>query len=241
MLAYQDVRQRYVRSVLGEFWISLSLGISIITIGTLYGGIFGFDLGDYLPYLAAGIAGWTLISSALNEGAQAFIADYQLLLQTSLPKSLYVFRVLLRTLIVYTHNLVIVMLVCIATGLWPTWSWLAAVPNCVLVLVNIAWMSLALSIVATRYRDIPPILSNVLQILFFLTPIIWKAGQAPEHLQWINYVNPFAALVDLLRAPFLGATVSVGTYVAAVTLAVIGWALTVALYARSRHRIVYWL
>lgn len=241
MLAYQDVRQRYIRSVLGEFWISLSLGISILAIGTLYGGLFGFSMAGYLPYLAAGVAGWTFISASLVEGAQAFIADYVLLLQSSLPKSIYVYRVVLRSSIVFAHNVIIVILTCLVFGSVPGWSLFALVPNFLLVAVNVAWMALFLAIVATRFRDIPPILTNVLQLLFFVTPIIWRPEQVPEHLRFVVLLNPFAIFLDLLRAPFLGTSVSEGKYAGAILLAMAGWTITVALFSRARHRIVYWL
>ena len=241
LLAYQDVRQRYVRSVLGEFWISISLGISILSIGVLYGGIFDFPMESYLPYLAAGVAGWTLISSALNEGSQAFIADHLLLLQSSQPRSLYIFRVLLRTFIVFAHNQIIVLMVCVAFGVWPTWWLFTLIPNSLLVLVNVGWAALLLAIVATRFRDIPPILGNVLQILFFLTPIIWKPEQVPDHLKLIVDLNPLKMLLELLRSPFLGTSLSISTYVSVVLLAVVGWLIAIALYARTRHRIIYWL
>lgn len=240
-LAYEDVRQRYIRSVLGEFWISLSMGISIVSIGVLYGSIFKYAMTEYLPYLAAGVAAWTFIAANLNEGANAFIADYQLILQSNQPTSIYLFRVLVRNLIVYAHNVLTVIVICAFFGSWPTWTTLMLLPNLAIVVAALAGAALTLAVLATRYRDIGPILANILQLLFFLTPIIWMTRQLPPEFAWVVDLNPFRPLVELLRDPLIGKISKPETYIASTAFVVVTWAIATTLYARTRHRIAFWL
>jgi ABC-type polysaccharide/polyol phosphate export permease len=240
-LAYEDIRQRYVRSVLGEFWLTLSMGVTIVTIGVIYSGLFRHPMQEYLPYLAAGVAGWALISSVLNEGAHAFIADYQLILQTNRPKTTYLLRVLARGFFVYLHNAVVVIAVCAFFGQFPSLAFLLIVPNLALILLNLAWMIGILSVLSARFRDIPPILASVLQIVFFATPIIWNEKQLPPDMHFVVTLNPFAALMELMRAPYLGQVVPITHYAAVIAMAALGSAAWMIVYSRARHRVPFWL
>jgi ABC-type polysaccharide/polyol phosphate export systems, permease component len=67
------IRQRYARSKLGPFWLTISMGVLVGTMGVVYGSLFGVKLADYLPMLAIGIVMWGLFSSIVNEGSTAYI------------------------------------------------------------------------------------------------------------------------------------------------------------------------
>src|SRR5438477_7497650 len=73
LLSWQDIRLRYRRSSLGPFWITLSMAISIYTMGFLYGHLFKADLRNYYPFLAAGMLTWNLIYILIVDGTNAFI------------------------------------------------------------------------------------------------------------------------------------------------------------------------
>jgi ABC-type polysaccharide/polyol phosphate export permease len=111
-----------------------------------------------------------------------------------------------------------------------------------LVCVNIAWINLVLAMVGTRFRDLQPIITALLQLLFFLTPLIWDRGQiaGKAHSLWID-ANPLYHLVDIMRAPLLGGAPATLTMVVVVVMAVGGWFATYRLFARFRRRIPYWL
>src|SRR5438445_6358042 len=68
MLGWQDVRQRYRRSALGPFWLTISMGVMIGTIGLVFGQIFNSPMREFLPFLAIGMILWTFISSVVTEG-----------------------------------------------------------------------------------------------------------------------------------------------------------------------------
>ena len=74
MLAWCEIRQRYRRSVLGPFWLTISTAALLGGMGPLYGTLFGQPLAEYFPHLAIGWVVWSLISGLINEGCQAFIA-----------------------------------------------------------------------------------------------------------------------------------------------------------------------
>lgn len=72
-LASQDIKLRYRRSVLGPLWITISMAVTIYSMGFLYGKLFHVELKTYFLYLASGIIGWSYISSLLLESGQVFI------------------------------------------------------------------------------------------------------------------------------------------------------------------------
>src|SRR3954470_18945619 len=90
-LASLDVKQRYRRAVLGPFWITISMGILVLTLGTVYAGLFKQDVHSFLPYIAAGFIVWNFCTGTINESTLAFVQADGLIKQGGLPLSLHIF------------------------------------------------------------------------------------------------------------------------------------------------------
>src|SRR5688572_3738679 len=110
-LGWQDIRQKFRRSILGPFWLTLSTGIMLGALGFIYATIFRMELKEYFPFLAAGVAPWSLISGLILEGCQTFIASELMIRQIRLPSTSHACRVAWRNFIVLLHNLVIIVVV----------------------------------------------------------------------------------------------------------------------------------
>lgn len=242
MLGWQDVRQRYRRSTLGPFWLTISMGVMISTIGIVFGTIFNTPMREYLPFLAAGLILWGFISAAVNEGCVGFVESEGIIKQLPLPLFLHILRMLWRNTIILAHNIIILPLAMLAVGKAPSWSALLAIPGFLLMAVNLAWMALAASILCARYRDLPQIIASVLQVLFYLTPIVWMPGLMPERVgALLLTLNPFYHLIELVRLPLLAGAPAGESWVVAAGMAVMGWAATLVFFGRYKHRVPYWL
>jgi ABC-2 type transport system permease protein/lipopolysaccharide transport system permease protein len=114
------------------------------------------------------------------------------------------------------------------------------VPGLALVCFNGIWVGILLGVVSARFRDVPQIIGSVVQIAFFLTPIIWQPQSLTGH-QWILKVNPFYYFVELIRWPLLGAEAGMHVWAGALATTVCGSLLAFLLYSRCRRRIAYWL
>ncbi|WP_418582115.1 ABC transporter permease [Parasutterella excrementihominis] len=115
-------------------------------------------------------------------------------------------------------------------------------PGFFLLVVNLLWMSLLLGIICTRFRDLGQIVNSVLQIFFYITPIIWLPSLLPERTSlMILEPNLFYHLLQIVRAPLMGELPSYLSWIISVISAIIGWILTLALFNRYRSRIAYWL
>lgn len=239
-LGMHDIRQRYRRSALGPFWITASMGVMVAALGLVYSQIFKIDVAEYLPFLATGIIVWGLISALVNEGSNAFISGAHLIQQLAAPLSIHVYRVLWTNTIIFAHNILIVVVV----GLWfrvnPGWTVLLTIPGLLLVLLNGLWIGLLVGLISARFRDIPMIAASIVQVMFFITPVIWKPDMLSGRTLLLHG-NPFYHLVEIVRGPMLGQVPSVDNWIAAVVMAVVGWGVALLFYTAYRWRISYWL
>lgn len=242
VLGWQDIRQRYRRSSFGPFWLTISMGVLIGALGLVFGNLFGTPMKEFLPFLTIGLILWTLISTALNEGCTGFTAAEAMIKQISLPLFTHILRVLWRNLIIFAHNLVIYPLVLIVFWVPLPATALLAIVGLVLLMINLSWMALLLGMFCTRYRDVPQIIANLLQVFFYLTPIIWMPNLLPKRASILLLnANPFFHLIEIVRAPLLGSLPSALNWQVGIVLAVAGWIFTILFYGRFRSRIAYWL
>ncbi|MEA2936270.1 MAG: lipopolysaccharide transport system permease protein [Variibacter sp.] len=241
MLGWLDIRQRYRRAMIGPFWITISMTIMVGALGVLYASLFKMDVNTFIPFLAAGFAIWFLISTTLNEATTIYIQAEGIIRNTSLPISVHIFRLLWRNLITFAHNAVVMLGVYAWFQFLPSANILLVLPGLVLVLLNLTWMSLILGTLCARFRDAPPIVANLLQIAFFITPILYKSDLLTERLTALATWNPFFHLVEVVRAPLLGHSPDVASYLILLGMTLVGWMLAMVFYGRFRARIAYWL
>ncbi len=242
MLGWQDVRQRYRRSALGPFWLTISMGVMIGTIGIVFGQIFKTPMRDFLPFLAAGMILWSFISSVVMEGCSGFISAESIIKQLPIPLFVHILRMLWRNVLILLHNIVILPLVFLAVWRGIGWEILLSIPGFALLLVNLGWVSLLLGVLCARYRDLPQIVGSALQVVFYLTPIMWMPAHLPQRAgTYLLDLNPFYHLLAVVRDPLLGGMPSALDWYVALGLAVVGWIATIFLYGRYKRRIAYWL
>ena len=238
-LGWNDILKRYRRSLLGPFWLTASMGIMIAALGVLYANLFRTPIRDFLPFLCVGLLVWNLISSFLVEGGALFSGAESFIKQIRLPYSVYVYQSAWSKLIIFGHNCIIYFAVLLYFEIWPGAVALLAVPGLLIVVVNGALMGLTVGLISARFRDVPQFVNSIVQILFFVTPIMWK----PELLKDHGYLelNPFYHLLEVVRAPLLGHLPSTDNYLVAMLVTVFNVALTGVLFTKFRSRIAYWV
>ena len=244
-LGWQDIKQKYRRSVLGPFWITIATGVTAIAMGGLYSKLFHLELSEHLPYVTLGLIIWNMINAAILEGSDVFIANEGLIKQLPTPLSVHVYRLVWRQMILFGHNIVIYVVIAI---IFPKpWSWadLTLFPALLLIVLNCVWVSICFGILATRYRDIGPLLFSLVQLLFFMTPIIWNDNtlRSQGAGQWSKIIelNPLLHYLDILRAPLLGAEQEMRHWIVVIVLTVIGWLFAALAMRQYRARVPYWV
>jgi ABC-2 type transport system permease protein/lipopolysaccharide transport system permease protein len=240
MLGWHDIRQRYRRSVVGPFWLTLSMGVMVAGLAYLYGGLFGQNSRDYIPYVATGMIIFSLISTLASEGAYVFIASSSLILQLRAPLSIYIYQTVWRNVLIFAHNITIFILLILLGRASLSWTFILAIPGLLLVLIFGIWLGLILGTLSARFRDVPPIVSSILQVAFFLTPIFWLPQAIPDRI-WFIQLNPFFYLVEIVRSPLLGKVPSLTVWAVVIGMNIVAGVVAVSFFARYRERVAYWV
>lgn len=241
-LGWQDVKQRYRRSKIGPFWLTISMGVLIGALGLVFGDLFNTPVREFLPNLAIGIILWNFISAVINEGCTVFISSGDMIKQLPLPIFLHVMRAIWRNLVILCHNVVIIPLLFLVflrpLGLV---SFLA-IPGFILSTLTLTWVALLAGMLCARYRDLPQIVASVLQIAFYVTPVIWIPSMLSGRKGFIFLdINPFYHLIEVVRAPLLGSLPTAINWLVSIGMVIIGWAITLLVYGKYKNRISYWL
>ncbi|WP_036568603.1 ABC transporter permease [Nocardia sp. BMG51109] len=248
-LGWQDIKQRYRRSVLGPFWITISTAVQAAAIGILYATLFGQPLREYLPYVTVGIIVWNVIEASILEGAEVFIANEGLIKQLPSALSVHIYRMVWKQFLFFAHNLIIYALLLVGFMVWRDLEWtvVLALPAIVLVFLNCMWVSIVFGIFSTRYRDIAPILGSLTRMLFVLTPVMWSAkvlhaqgGSVSERARLVE-LNPTYHYLEIVRAPMLGDPIALRSWLVVAAFTVVGWALAILAMKQYRSRVPYWV
>lgn len=242
ILGWQDIRGRYRRSLIGPFWITISTGVMIASIGLVFGAIFNAPMVEYLPFLAAGIIAWTFINVTINEGCTSFIDSEGIIKQLPIPLLAHVLRIIWRNSLILAHNILILPLVFLVMGKSIDPEVLIAIPGFFLVALCLTWIAFLFAMIGARYRDIPQIVASLMTVIYFLTPIIWMPSLLPDRMGAAFYqFNPFYHLIELIRAPLLGMLPSTTSWLVVLVMTVVGWGFTLLVFSRVRCRVTYWL
>jgi len=239
-LARLDIRNRYRGSVLGPIWLTLSTAVMLTALGLLYSTLFKIPLDDYLPWLAVSLILWSVINQAITEGCIALTSAEAVIRQLPLPHTVHALRCVMRNALIAAHNLPLILVVFLLFGIMPGWEALLAVPGLAILAINTFAAALLLGMLCARFRDIGPIVGSVLQIAFFVTPVIWK----PELLGGMARLlplNPFHAVMETVRAPLIEGGGTVWVWLAALLWTAAHCAIAFAFFVRFRGRVAFWV
>jgi ABC-type polysaccharide/polyol phosphate export permease len=240
LLGWFDIRHRYRRSIIGPFWITISTGVMVVGIGLMFSVIFKSPIQEFLPYFAIGQIVWLFISTQINDACSTFVQYQAIINQISIPLSVHVMRKLWNNLILFCHNIIIVVvLMLMYCGI--SWQSMYVVPALIMILLLLFMVSIVLAIVCTRFRDIIQIVAVLLQLIYFFTPIFWMKNALPSGYSWITDYNPFNHIIELIRAPILGKTPNMDLWGFMAAYIVIAMLLATYALKRYRHRVAYWL
>ena len=239
-LAWLDIRLRYRGSMLGPFWLTLSTGVFVGALGVLYAELFRQDVHQYLPYLALSQVLWSFLAMTVGESCVCFTAAEGVIRAVRMPLTVHALRTLIRNVFVLAHNVVVIVVVDVIFSVWPGWHAVLALPALALWSVDAMAIALLLGAFCARFRDIPPIVASIMQIAFFLTPVLWLPGQLGRHAVLLAY-NPFYSLLQIVRDPLLGADPALATWVSAILYSLVLCIVSWLLFVRARGRVAFWM
>jgi lipopolysaccharide transport system permease protein len=239
-LARLDIKNRYRGSVIGPFWLTVSTAVMVIGIGLLYSTLFKLALADYLPYLAVSLLVWNTLNQIITDAGNSLILSEGVIRQVPLPYTVHVTRFVIRNVIIAAHSLPLIAVVFAVFGVLPGPEAFLAIPGLLLLIVNAFAGGIFLGMVCARFRDIQQIVASVMQLAFFMTPVIWKPQLLGEMQVWLP-LNPFFALMETVRGPLVEGGASGMVWVAALAYTAVACAAAFVFFVRFRARIAFWV
>lgn len=243
-LVKSGLKAEHRNSYLGYFWWLLDPLLNVVVYYFLVVVVLGRGGENFAVYLVIGLVVWRWITTTVNTSAKAITKYSSIINQVYLPKSIFPLATASTQLFNFTFGLIVIAIFLTAFGVIPGWE-VILLP--VLILIQILFLlaiSLVVSYSCVFIRDIDNILSHILRVFFYASPIIWEAREVPEQYEWIlniavNY-NPVAILVtsyrDILMYQQLpqhltGLFVICGTSIVVIIL-------TLYYYSKNEHKII---
>ncbi len=242
-LGTQDVRNQFRRSRLGLSWLVINISLITVSIGYVYGHLFHADLRQFFPMLVLGIALWTFISTTITQGCQTFAASEGYIKQFAFAKQVYIFRYMTSALINLCVGMGIFCIVAVYTQIPLHIGSLWSIPGIIcLILISLGHL-IIFSYLGARFRDLPHALTGFLQVIFYVTPIIFTADMLKARgLDFVYQYNPFYYLIEIARYPLLhGEAAPINVYYFALCYGVLVWFMAVATLIKCDSKVAYWL
>ena len=242
--AIVTVGNKYRRTVLGPWWLTLSTLMFVFGLAILRIGLNGGDLRSAIPYVGLGFIIFQLISGGITSGASVFSGSGGQLSTSRLPYSAFVLRTDATVFIDFLHDVLVILVLALVFAIPLTLLWSEAVLAVVLILISGVGVGLWLGPLVCRFRDLGPFVSALMRLMFFLTPIFWSVDQLDATGRaWLAWFNPLTYQLLAFRDPILGTThlnAPIDPLMMSALIAAFNVILGVFVFAFTRTRIPYW-
>jgi ABC-2 type transport system permease protein len=200
-LAVSDFKLRFFGSALGYVW---TLMRPLLLFGVLYVVFtevvrFGGTVKNYPVYLLSAIVLFTFFGETTSRGVTSLIERENLLRKIRFPRMVIPLAVALNALFNLGLNLIVVLVFVLISGIDPRLSWLELLPLVALLVLFATGVTMLLSALYVRYRDMQPIWEVVLQVLFYASPVIYVSEALPASIREVAIANPIAAVLTQMR------------------------------------------
>jgi ABC-type polysaccharide/polyol phosphate export permease len=243
-LVRNDLRNRYRRSMIGLGWSLLQPICMTIILCTVFAGIMHIEVRKFGPFLISGLVTWNFIVSAITGGCQSFLMGEPYIRQHPAPLAIYPLRSTLGAGIHFLLGLTVALALTWYMNGFANLPALVGLLPTLLLLFILGWMlGICMGVVNVMFQDTQHLVEVALQILFYLTPIMYEGSLLRERgLGWVFAVNPMATFVELIRQPILdGVIPSLGMYaIAAAITATMALIATLTL-CRMERRLIFYL
>lgn len=202
-LAWSDMRHRYVRSLLGPFWMSLQMAIVVVVLGSVIGQMSNGGVLSRLPMLALSMTAWTFLNSVVLDATTALQNSGSLIRDRALPPVIFLLQCTFRQGLFALHNACVPLLLWLVLTRHETGGIVASLPGIALFVACTFALSLVLGALATRFRDLKPIIESTLMLAFLASPIIWSSDMI-NHRSTVMQLNPLTHLFAIWREPLAG-------------------------------------
>jgi lipopolysaccharide transport system permease protein len=240
-LSILNTKNEYRRTVLGPIWILLSLIIFILSVGSVYSGLFSVEYFNYIIFMATGMVAWNWSAAMLITSGMVYISNSAILLDHSVDKAYLIWSHVMSQFIVFLHQLPLFVIFFLLGDLEVNMNTLYIFPSVIILFMLNVGVASILSIVVTRYRDVNKILTSLVVVIMILTPIFWKPEMVTGLRALSYYLNPFYYIVEIIRDPLLGREPVAFKYLVSSIMAIVSLLVGAIVHKRYSKYVVFWL
>jgi ABC-type polysaccharide/polyol phosphate export permease len=202
-LVKSGLKAEHRNSYLGYFWWLLDPLLSAVVYYFLIAIVLGHGGKYYGLYLIIGLIAWRWTSSVVSNSSRAILSYRSIINQVYLPKAIFPMARTVSQLVHFLFGLVAIVVFLVCYQVVPGWQ-IVYIPLIILVqLLMLAAVSLLMAYVCVFIRDIDNIMSHIIRIWFYATPIIWEGDRLPENYRWVTDINPMAVILQAYRDVFM--------------------------------------
>jgi ABC-type polysaccharide/polyol phosphate export permease len=237
-LAWIDTKVRYKKSYLGPFWYTVSNFFGIVALSVVWADLVKEDLAVFVPKVAIGLVLWQLIAGVLTESPRLLNDNSAVVKNIKLPIWFLPFRLLFRQLINLAHNLILIAAILLYFRINPFSKPLALAMGLVCTCCLLFFIAFILAGLGARYRDIRYGIETLMPLLFFVSPVVFKADSLSSNL--VN-LNPLTPMIEIVRLPILGISPSISMYVTTLVCFILVIPLSVLYYKAAARNLSFWV
>lgn len=205
-LAWRDIKVRYKQTSIGIAWAVLQPFLTMIIFSIFFGRLAGIS-GGKIPYpifVYSGLLFWNYFSNSLSTASNSLIAEQNIIQKVYFPKIIIPIASTLVFLLDFFFSAAVFAILMFYYHFFPTLlGVLLIVPSIIITFLNICGLGFIFSSINVKYRDVRYALPFFIQLLLFLTPVIYPPSILGSH-QWIMYLNPMSGVIETMRVVLLG-------------------------------------
>lgn len=205
----REIQIRHSSTAFGMGWLVIHPLIMIVLYTVIFSRVMSnkIDGGDdpysYSIFICIGIINWTFFTEITNKLVNVFLSNANLIKKISFPKIVLPVIVIVTGLVNYLIIFAIFILFLLVTGNFPGWNILYCIPILMVLVTFSLGLGLYLGIFNIFFRDIGQIFGVVLQVWFWVTPIVYPVSILPSIVQKIIYLNPLSIVFDAFHDVFV--------------------------------------
>lgn len=208
-LVFRDIKVLYAQTVLGFSWALLNPLIQILVFTVIFGKVAGIET-DGIPYAlfsTIAIVPWTYMSNAMSSASTSLVTGQGMLGKIYFPRVIFPVTPILAKLVDFCISALLIIIAMAYFGVYPSTN-LLLLPLFLLMMVAVPLgISLWLSALAIRYRDVKFAMPFVIRMLIYSAPIVYTATAIPEKWRFVYSLNPIVGVIEGFRASLLGTDV----------------------------------
>jgi ABC-2 type transport system permease protein len=241
-LVARDLKVRYRRSTIGLFWTMLQPLLMMMVLNVVFSFVFRFNIHNYAVYAMAGILFWNFFQQSIISSMNSLKGNAPILQKLPVPMAVFPVASVISGAVNLTLALVPLFAILVATGhpLKPSLLFLPV--SILLAALFTLGAGLLLSPLAVFFSDVVELVTVMLTLMMYLTPIFYPMSIVPEQFRWAVRFNPVRSILEVFRDPiYFGKIPPLSHISMSLVVALIALLIGSIMFRRSADRIPFYV